>query len=104
MCDSYTKWSHKLKEDKNSPQIANCFSEGISNPKHEEKICPNCLRIFECKVGSIQLCQCTKVNLTKAESEYLANQYHDCLCFQCMETLAFEYRVNRKLLELPWRL
>ncbi|TGL75660.1 cysteine-rich CWC family protein [Leptospira jelokensis] len=75
-----------------------------SNRKHEEKICPNCLRIFECKVGSIQLCQCTKVELTRSESEYLASQYNDCLCFQCMEALAFEYRMTRRLLELPWEL
>ncbi|TGM91497.1 hypothetical protein EHR02_01315 [Leptospira levettii] len=98
--------SHHLQENKpnkNPNQDSNqSFQE--STVKHEEKICPNCLRIFECKVGSIQLCQCTKVQLTKEVTEYLATQYVDCLCFQCMETLAFEYRVNQKLVRLPWKI
>ncbi|WP_245918283.1 cysteine-rich CWC family protein [Leptospira ellinghausenii] len=91
------------KPNKNPIQDSTYNSQG-SVIKHEEKICPNCLRIFECKVGSIQLCQCTKVQLTKEETEYLATQYTDCLCFQCMETLAFEYRMNQKLVQLPWKL
>ncbi|MCG6145602.1 cysteine-rich CWC family protein [Leptospira bandrabouensis] len=81
-------------EDYNTKQLKNnnlVHSDG----KHENKICPHCLRIFECKVGSISLCQCTKVNLSLEEREYLATQYADCLCYQCMETLAFEFRKGK---------
>ncbi|WP_338069463.1 cysteine-rich CWC family protein [Leptospira montravelensis] len=74
-----------------------------SNSKHEDKICPHCLRIFECKVGSISLCQCTKVNLSLAEREYLATQYTDCLCYQCMEILSFEYKMNLSYKSISWR-
>ncbi|TGL21744.1 hypothetical protein EHQ46_07795 [Leptospira yanagawae] len=93
-----------MKEIVNSQDVPNPNENQNLNRKHEDKICPHCLRIFECKVGSIQLCQCTKVQLTKAETEYLAIQYNDCLCFQCMEVLAFEYRMTRRLLDLPWQL
>ncbi|EOQ97748.1 cysteine-rich CWC [Leptospira wolbachii serovar Codice str. CDC] len=71
-------------------------------PKHEEKICPNCSRIFECKVGSISLCQCTKVTLSLEERDYLALQFADCLCYQCMEKLAFEYRITKSYKALTW--
>lgn len=78
-------------EDFNTKQLKN-NNQVQSDSKHENKICPHCLRIFECKVGSISLCQCTKVNLSLEEREYLATRYADCLCYQCMETLAFEFR------------
>ncbi|TGM61541.1 cysteine-rich CWC family protein [Leptospira vanthielii] len=78
-------------------------SDPIQNlPKHEEKICPNCLHIFECKVGSISLCQCTKVTLTLEERDYLAQQFADCLCYQCMEKLAFEYRITKSYKAFTW--
>lgn len=74
----------------------------IDSPKHEEKICPNCSRIFECKVGSISLCQCTKLTLTLDERDYLAQQFEDCLCYHCMEKLAFEYRITKSYKALTW--
>ncbi|XDD45551.1 cysteine-rich CWC family protein [Leptospira sp. WS39.C2] len=89
--------------EQNQNSVQNTANESQpNNQKHEEKICPNCLRIFECKVGSIQLCQCTKVSLTKDETEYLATQYNDCLCFQCMEKLAFEYKTNKSYKSINW--
>ncbi|PJZ45177.1 hypothetical protein EHQ30_01150 [Leptospira brenneri] len=78
-------------------------SNGKPPLKHEEKICPNCLRSFECKVGSISLCQCTKVNLSLEEREYLSKQFSDCLCYQCMETLAFEYRITKSYKTITWK-
>ncbi|TGK87704.1 hypothetical protein EHQ24_00345 [Leptospira noumeaensis] len=73
-----------------------------SKIKHDEKLCPNCNRSFECKVGSISLCQCTKVYLSREERDYLAAQYSDCLCYQCMETLAFEYRITKSYKAITW--
>lgn len=59
--------------------------------KHEEKICPRCNGKFECKLGSILLCQCTTVKLNDAERSYIKEQYNDCLCAVCMKGLKAEY-------------
>jgi hypothetical protein len=59
---------------------------------HEEKNCPHCNTCFECKMGSITLCQCTTVELDKEESGYINLKYDDCLCAQCMKALKAEYR------------
>lgn len=77
-------------------------NENQKNRKHEDKICPHCLRIFECKVGSISLCQCTKVTLSLEEREYIATQYADCLCYHCMESLAFEFRIGKSYKANTW--
>jgi hypothetical protein len=59
--------------------------------KHEEKYCPCCGACFECKVGSIILCQCSQLKLTEKERDYVREQYQDCLCFNCMSKLKKEY-------------
>lgn len=64
--------------------------------KHEEKICPRCNVKFECKLGSILLCQCTTVELNETERDYIRVQYSDCLCADCMKELRAEYH-NKKL-------
>lgn len=63
--------------------------------KHEEKICPRCNEKFECKVGSILLCQCTTVKLNEAEKDYINEKYSDCLCADCMKELRAEYHNNK---------
>ncbi|WP_281756501.1 cysteine-rich CWC family protein [Neptunitalea chrysea] len=60
-------------------------------PKHEQKYCPNCQKEFECKVGSITLCQCATVTLNSEEMAYIRNRFDDCLCAACMEKLKQEY-------------
>lgn len=64
---------------------------------HEQVVCPRCNGFFECKAGSISLCQCTVVVLTVDESQYISNLYTDCLCAGCMLEMKKEY--NTKLLE-----
>lgn len=64
---------------------------------HEQVACPRCNSFFECKVGSISLCQCTVVVLTVDESQYICDNYEECLCNSCMLELKKEYNV--KLLE-----
>jgi len=59
--------------------------------KHEEKYCPRCREAFECKVGSILLCQCSEIRLNYEELEYLKSQYEDCLGANCMKELKAEY-------------
>lgn len=64
-------------------------------PKHEDKICPRCARKFECKVGSISICQCNAVKLSEIESAYIHEQYIDCLCADCMKALRIDYHNNK---------
>ncbi len=58
---------------------------------HEQKYCPRCQKSFECKVGSILLCQCTTVILEQEERDYIARHYEDCLCTDCMSAMRAEY-------------
>lgn len=62
--------------------------------KHEEKYCPRCQTLFECKVGSISLCQCTLVVLSREQREYIHKYYNDCLCASCMKALRSEYNTK----------
>lgn len=62
--------------------------------EHEKKYCPRCRTRFECKVGSILLCQCTSITLTESERNYLHERYEDCLCANCMKELRAEYHNN----------
>lgn len=59
--------------------------------KHEEKYCPRCKTQFECKVGSILLCQCTTVEISEEERNFIHRRYDDCLCAACMKELKGEY-------------
>ena len=59
--------------------------------KHEHKTCLKCSEKFECKLGSILLCQCSEVSLTEDERDYIRTYYQDCLCAKCMKELQAEY-------------
>lgn len=63
----------------------------MENTKHENKYCPRCNVIFECKVGSVNLCQCSTVQLTAEERNFLLDKFDDCLCASCMAELRSEY-------------
>jgi hypothetical protein len=64
--------------------------------KHEEKYCPRCGIIFECKVGSINLCQCSEITLKLEELDYMHQKFIDCLCINFMKELRAGYH-NDKL-------
>lgn len=64
-------------------------------PQHEEKICPRCEAQFECKVGSINLCQCQTLSLDEAEMDYIRKKFEDCLCADCLKALKMEYKQNK---------
>jgi Cysteine-rich CWC len=55
--------------------------------KHEFKICPRCGAGFECKAGIILQCQCYGVALPAAVQQLIEQDYRDCLCRSCLETL-----------------
>jgi hypothetical protein len=64
-------------------------------PNHETKKCPRCSRSFECKVGSIAECQCSRLQLTYEERTFIEEKFVDCLCAQCLETLQFQAKLHR---------
>ncbi|MEO3407466.1 cysteine-rich CWC family protein [Mucilaginibacter sp. CAU 1740] len=57
---------------------------------HENKNCPRCNAAFECKVGSILLCQCNGIAFTEHEWDYIRLNYHDCLCRKCLQIVKHE--------------
>ena len=59
--------------------------------RHETKTCVRCRRDFECKSGSILLCQCQTVVLSSAQLAWIAARYDDCLCCGCLKQLRGEY-------------
>ena len=60
--------------------------------KHEVKYCPRCNTQFECKLGSVTLCQCSTVKLNGLERNYIFNKYEDCLCAKCLTELKAEFQ------------
>lgn len=64
--------------------------------KHEEKLCPRCNAAFECKAGSIALCQCSAILLSVEERAYVESKFEDCLCVHCLHTLQKEYLIFKE--------
>jgi hypothetical protein len=60
--------------------------------KHEIVCCERCQSAFECKANSFTKCQCTKVQLTLNETQYVSELYDGCLCASCLLELQKEYR------------
>ncbi|HEX5155313.1 MAG TPA: cysteine-rich CWC family protein [Parafilimonas sp.] len=53
--------------------------------KHEEKQCPRCSNLFECRAGDMYNCQCYAVALSDAAKLFLeSTSYDDCLCKNCL--------------------
>jgi hypothetical protein len=59
--------------------------------KHEIVRCERCQSPFECKANSFTKCQCTTVQLTLNETQYISEQYDGCLCTKCLLELQQEY-------------
>ena len=51
---------------------------------HENKFCPCCNEVFECKAGSITICQCMEVAVSASAKELISKKYDDCLCKYCL--------------------
>ena len=64
-------------------------------PRHEDKNCPRCERRFECKVGSILLCQCSAVKLSASTKQYIETRYDACLCVYCLRELNAETSASK---------
>ena len=65
--------------------------------KHEIVRCGRCQSAFECKANSFTKCQCSTVQLTLNEVQYVSELYEGCLCASCLLLLQQEYRVENGL-------
>ncbi|WP_426668782.1 cysteine-rich CWC family protein [Mucilaginibacter sp. McL0603] len=63
----------------------------MTHTKHEIVRCERCQSPFECKANSFTKCQCTKVQLTLNETQYISEMYDGCLCAGCLLELQREY-------------
>jgi hypothetical protein len=59
--------------------------------KRESKVCPRCKAEFECKSGSVMLCQCQGIVLSEGQQDYIKSLYTDCLCITCLHELRAEH-------------
>ena len=66
-------------------------------PRHENRQCPRCSTVFECKAGTVLICQCSTVELSTDEQTYIRNLYEACLCVTCLRSLKIEHAQLRKL-------
>ena len=60
-------------------------------PMHEQKTCPRCSRLFECKAGAIAQCDCSTITLNAEERAFIESRYEDCLCLSCLKELKNKY-------------
>ena len=59
----------------------------------QEKTCPRCGKKFICRHNDdITKCQCASVQLTPEARQYIAENYTDCLCANCLREI-----LNNKL-------
>lgn len=62
---------------------------------HEQKYCQRCNATFECKVGTINLCQCSQIDLNETTKAYLQQNYKDCICITCLKEIQEILFVNQ---------
>jgi hypothetical protein len=55
-----------------------------------KKICPKCFAEFECNPEEIEICNCSKINLSIEIKELINKNYNDCLCLECLKKLISE--------------
>ncbi|WP_183556649.1 cysteine-rich CWC family protein [Mucilaginibacter sp. SP1R1] len=67
------------------------------NTKHEIIRCERCEAPFECKANSFTKCQCSTVQLSLNEVQYVSELYDGCLCASCLLLIQQEYRVSMGL-------
>jgi len=62
--------------------------------KHEIIPCERCKARIECKANSYTKCQCSGIQLTLNEVQYIAELYDGCLCIECLYELQKEYQLS----------
>lgn len=62
--------------------------------KHEIIHCDRCNDTFECKANAYTKCQCSAVQLSINEVQYVSELYDGCLCANCLRELQEEYQAT----------
>jgi len=60
--------------------------------KHEIIACDRCGKLIECKANSYTKCQCSNVQLTLNEVQYISENFEGCMCADCLRALQGEYK------------
>ncbi len=71
----------------------------MSLPKTEnqsEKKCNRCHTLFQCKPYAIHECDCSKIELSFEETQFIASRFKDCVCNNCLLELKQEYQSTHK--------
>ena len=72
------------------PRPSTIFVLGMA--KHEIIACERCGSSIECKANSYTKCQCSVIQLTLNEMQYISEQHDGCLCSFCLFALQSEYK------------
>jgi hypothetical protein len=59
--------------------------------KYEPGHCPRCKQEFVCTPFSIANCNCSKIELSYEETQYIASQFNDCVCNKCLKELKYGF-------------
>lgn len=60
--------------------------------KHEIISCERCRDSILCKANANSKCDCTAVQLTLNETQYISELFDGCLCPRCLLDLQAEYQ------------
>ncbi|WP_345232431.1 cysteine-rich CWC family protein [Olivibacter ginsenosidimutans] len=60
--------------------------------KHEIISCERCGTAIECRANSYTKCQCSVVELSINEMQYISETFDSCLCANCLMELKQEYQ------------
>jgi hypothetical protein len=60
--------------------------------KHEIISCDRCGKHMECKANAYTKCQCSSVQLTLNEVQYISENFEGCMCADCLRALQVEYK------------
>lgn len=72
--------------------MTNELMNNFKHSKHEIIACERCGTAIECKANAYTKCQCSVVQLTINEVQYVSELYDGCLCAKCLLELQQEYR------------
>jgi hypothetical protein len=53
--------------------------------------CQRCQQSFVCNPSNIAQCNCSKIELSFEETQYIAKQYSNCVCNTCLLHLKDEF-------------
>jgi hypothetical protein len=65
--------------------------ECLQSSKHEIIRCERCGDAFECKANKYSQCQCSTVQLSINQVQYISELYDGCLCASCLRVLQQEH-------------